>query len=121
MKKIRLSRNPYGRMKAIPDPKTPKTFLELLESGKELDCELVVGSVDMPLSFVWNEDDRISGYGIEKYRPLMEAPIHRLPNGNIELLCDDWRMGEEFCMAAAGYIGDAEYRRVFEIDGGAEQ
>ena len=118
VRKLRLRRQNYGRMKKLPDPEAPKTFLELLESGQELDCDLVIGDADMPASFVWNADSRISRYGIEKYRPLMDAPVRRLHNGNIELLCDDWQMGESFCMAAAGYIGEAEYQRIFETDGG---
>jgi len=118
MRKMQFKRGKFGRMKMKSVTRAPKTFLELLESGKELDCELIIGDVDMPASFVWNADSRISRYGIEKYRTLMDSPIHRLPNGNIELLCPDWQLGEEFCMAAAGYIGDAEYQRIFEMNGG---
>ena len=117
MKRIKLSRKNYGRLRVLPDPKAPKTFLELLESGADLDCELIIGDAEMPASFVWDECCRISRYGIEKYRPLMDAPIRRLPGGNIELLCDDEKMGEEFCLAAAGYTGEAEYQRIFGDDG----
>lgn len=92
------------------------TFLELLRSGEEFDCDLVIGGAEMPASFVWSEDDEITAYGTEKYRSILEAPFERLDNGNIEVLCDDWRLGEEFCLAVAGYIGDAEYRRIFGED-----
>lgn len=70
----------------------------------------------MPASFVWNEDSCITEYGIEKYRPLMEARFTRLENGNIEIYCDDAKLGEEFCMAAAGYISDSEFKKIFDED-----
>ena len=116
-RRLKLGRRNYGRMRRLPDHKAPKTFLELLESGRELDCGLIIGDVDMPASFVWTADSRISRYGIEKYRPLMDAPIRSLPDGSIELLCDDWQLGEEFCLVAAGYIREAEYQRIFEMEG----
>ena len=116
MKKLKLKRKSHGRMKMLRRPEARQTFLELLESGAELDCDLIIGDADMPATFVWNEDSRISRYGIEKYRPLMDAPIRRLHNGNIELLCDDDVLGEEFCLAAAGYISEREYNRIFSSD-----
>ena len=116
MKKLKLKRKSHGRMKMLRRPESRQTFLELLESGAELDCDLIIGDADMPATFVWNEDSRISRYGIEKYRPLMDAPIRRLPGGNIELLCDDDVLGEEFCLAAAGYISEREYNRIFSSD-----
>ena len=117
-RKLRINRKRYHNMRKLFDPKAPRTFLELLESGKELDCDLIIGDADMPASFVWDTGSRITKYGIEKYRPLMNAPIRQLPNGSIELLCNEWRLGENFCMAAAGYIGEAEYQRLFETNGG---
>ncbi|MCI8756808.1 MAG: hypothetical protein HFG18_09515 [Oscillospiraceae bacterium] len=116
-RKLKLGRRNYGRMRRLLDRKAPKTFLELLENGRELDCDLIIGDVDMPASFVWTAGSRISRYGIEKYRPLMDAPIRCLPDGSIELLCDDWQLGEKFCLAAAGYIREAEYQRIFEMEG----
>ncbi len=113
MKKLKLSTRDYGRLRVMSAPKAPKNFFDLLESGRELDCNLMVGNVDMPATFVWNEDSKISEYGIEKYRTLMDAPIRFLHNGTLELLCDDWKMGEEFCIAAAGYIGESEYQKIF--------
>jgi hypothetical protein len=88
-------------------------FLDLLRSGEEIDCDLIIGGVDMPASFVWNEDSKITDYGIEKYKAIMEAEYTRLPNGNIEIHCDDDELGERFCWAAAGYIGVSEYTRIF--------
>ncbi|MDD3231448.1 MAG: hypothetical protein PHE09_19885 [Oscillospiraceae bacterium] len=91
-------------------------FLDLLRSGEEIDCDLIIGGADMPASFVWYEDCKITDYGIEKYKPIMEAEYTRLESGNIEIHCDDDRLGENFCMAAAGYIGETEYEKTFGSD-----
>ena len=88
-------------------------FLELLRSKTALDVDLIIGGVDMPATLVWDEDSIITDYGIEKYRPLMEAECTVLNNGNIEIHCDNYRLGEDFCMAAAGYIGINESKKIF--------
>lgn len=50
-RKLKLGRRNYGRMRRLLDRKAPKTLLELLENGRELDCDLIIGDVDMPASF----------------------------------------------------------------------
>ncbi len=88
-------------------------FLDLLRSGEELDCDLIIGGSEMPASFVWYEDSIITDYGVEKFKPIMEAEYTRLKNGNIEIHCDDYKLGERFCLAAAGYIGETKYEKIF--------
>lgn len=88
-------------------------FLDLLRSGEEIDCDLIIGGADMPASFVWDEDCKITDYGIEKYKAIMDAEYTKLGNGNIKIHCDDDELGESFCLAAAGYIGEKEYVRIF--------
>lgn len=88
-------------------------FLDLLRSGEKIDCDLVIGGVDMPASFVWDEDCKITDYGIEKFRAIMEAEYTKLPNGNIVIHCDDYELGEIFCLSSAGYIGETEYEKIF--------
>lgn len=95
------------------ETKPIKTFLDLLRSGEYIDCELIIGDCDMPATFVWDEDCTITDYGIEVFHDLMEAEFVRLPNGNIEILCDDYRLGELFVMAVAGYIGSSEFKKLF--------
>lgn len=92
------------------------TFLELLRSGEEFECELVIGDSDMPATFVWDEDSQMTEYGIEKYRPIMEATFERFGESCIEIHCDDWELGEEFCLAAAGFIENTEYEKIFGVD-----
>ena len=92
------------------------TFLDLLHSGTSLDCDLIIGGCDMPASFVWDVESVITDYGIERFRKIMYSQHTHLPNGNIEIHCDDYILGEEFCLAAAGYIGGTEYMRIFGDD-----
>ena len=90
-----------------------KKFIDLLRSETAMDCDLIIGGAEMPATFVWNEESEITEYGIEKYRPIMEAGYNVLENGNIEIFCDDDELGEEFCLAAAGYISEIEYAKIF--------
>lgn len=88
-------------------------FIDLLKSGKEMDCELIIGDVDMPASFVWDSDSHITDYGIERYKPILEAEYSELEDNCIEVHCEDWELGEEFCLAAAGHINNSEFERLF--------
>jgi len=90
-----------------------KTFHDLLIKGPNLDCELIITGCEMPASFVWNSEQYIREYGVEKYRAILEAPFTILSNGNIEIECDDERLGEAFVLAAAGYISSSEYDKIF--------
>jgi hypothetical protein len=64
-------------------------------------------------TFVWGPDCFIKEYGIEQYKAIMDAEYKILENGNIEIFCDDYALGEHFTMAAAGYIADSEYNKMF--------
>jgi len=89
------------------------TFLDLLRSGKEFDCDLIIGDTEMPATFVWDGESPLTTYGAEFYGALMESPYEILPNGNIEIFCDDYKLGEHFALAAAGHIGISEYNKLF--------
>jgi hypothetical protein len=91
-----------------------RRFVDYLKSGIELDCDLIIGDVDMPASFVWDDDCRITDAGYQKFKSLMDAPYEVLKNGNIEIFCDDDKLGEKFTYAAAGYIGATDYKLYFE-------
>jgi len=93
-----------------------KNFLGLLQSQTDFDLDLIIGGMFMPATFVWSEDSVITEYGIEKYRPILEAEYKILENGNIEIFCDDYKLGEDFCYAAAGYISSSEYDKIFGED-----
>ena len=92
-----------------------ESFLELLQSGMELDCGLIIGDADMPADLVWDGEIGISEYGQELFRPVLVAPYRWLENGALEVLCSDWKLGERFSLAAAGYIGEKEYHRIFQL------
>lgn len=87
-------------------------FADFLK-GNELDCELIIGGVDMPATFVWDGACLVTDYCMEKFRPIMESEYQVLPNGNVEVFCEDWRLGEYFCYAVAGYISVSEYNKLF--------
>lgn len=93
-----------------------KDFLGLLQSETALSCDLIIGGMGMPASLVWDEGSSITEYGIAKYRPVLEAEYKVLENGNIEIFCDDYKLGQEFCYAAAGYISITEYEKIFGED-----
>jgi hypothetical protein len=93
-----------------------KTFLALLRSGEELDCDLIIGGSDMPASFYWDAECLITDYGVEQFLSILETAYTRLPNGNMEIHCDDYVLGERFTLAAAGYIGETEYSKIFGKD-----
>ena len=90
-----------------------KTFLDLLRSGGEIDCDLIIGGADMSATFVWDKENSITDYGVEKFKAVLTAEYTKLPNGNIEIHCDDYELGEEFVLAAAGYIGTTEFAKIF--------
>ena len=91
-----------------------ETFLDLLQSGIPFEADLNIGGCDMPATFCWDEHCRITDYGITQFRPILEAAYTRLSNGNIEIHCDDDQLGEHFTLAAAGFIGEQEYARLFQ-------
>ena len=96
-----------------------RTFLDFLRNRarveEELECELIIDNSDMPATFYWDKESRITSYGAEYFAPIMEAPYEVLENGNMEIFCDDYELGKEFVMAVAGYIGQSEYDKMFTV------
>lgn len=90
-----------------------RTFGEFLNSGQELDCELIIGDEEMDMSFVWDADDRITHYGYKQFRDLMDCPYEVLSNGNISLDDGNAEQGNRFVTAAAGYISQSETLKIF--------
>jgi hypothetical protein len=88
-------------------------FGDLLNSGTQINCDIIIGNVDMPASLVW-ENLRVTEYGWQRFKPIMESPYEILENGNIEIFCDDYKLGEEFARSAAGDVGIKEFDRLFE-------
>lgn len=90
-----------------------KTFGALLNSNQAFDCELIIGDVDMPASFVWNAESRITPYGCDYFKPLMACSYELLENGNISIADCNEVTGEKFTMACAGYISTSEFNKMF--------
>ena len=89
-------------------------FRDLI-ADKELDCELIVADTEMPATFVWNGDEKISEYGESRFGKLLDSEAVMLENGNIEIFCNDENMGNSFVWAVAGYINQFEYDRIFDL------
>lgn len=83
-----------------------KSFFDYLKVAEDLDCELIIGDVEMPASFVWDDECLITEAGYEKFKPIMDAEYKVLENGNIEIFCDDDELGEQFSWANAGYVSE---------------
>lgn len=90
-----------------------KNFGELLNSNQAFDCELIIGDMDMPASFVWNAESRITPYGCDYFKPLMMCSYELLENGNISIDDCDEVTGEKFALACAGYISESESKKMF--------
>lgn len=85
---------PLAEWNAVLEMTKGKTFLDLLRSGEEIDCDLIIGGSDMPASFVWDSECKITDYGVERFKSIMIALYKKLPNGNIEIYCDNYKLGE---------------------------
>ena len=90
-----------------------ETFIDLLQSGRDFDCELIIDNSEMSATFVWDEESHLTDYGAQYYAELLGSPCEILDSGNIEIFCDNYELGEHFVMAAAGYIGISEYNKLF--------
>lgn len=89
-------------------------FLKYLKTHPDMDCDLIIGDCDMPATFVWGDSLAITQEGYEQFKPIMEAPYKVLSNGNIEIFCKNYKIGEKFTMAAAGYVSESLYNKWFE-------
>ena len=55
----------------------------------------------------------LTAHGAQYYAALLQSPYKVLDNGNIEVFCDDHRLGEHFTLAAAGAISLSAYKKLF--------
>ena len=74
----------------------------------------------MPATFGFCDDWVITDYCKEKYEKLLESEIivHEDPTyiDVVEVLYDDYEIGEKFAYAVAGYIGETEWNKLFMED-----
>lgn len=96
-------------------------FIEYIEERikDEYEFDAVIGDVDMPATFGFLEDWCITDYCKEKFGDLLnsEIIIHKDPKGRytetVEVLYDDYKVGEKFCWSVAGYIAEDEWYKLF--------
>lgn len=90
-------------------------FIDYLKKTKEISCDLIIGGADTEASFEWDHDfTQITEAGYKKFKTIMDAPFEVLPNGNIEIFCDNDELGNYFSMAHAGYISTTLYNKYFK-------
>lgn len=92
------------------------TFLEFIVNQaipNELEFDCIIGDVDMPCTLCWSKTDKIGSALLVEYGELLDSEINFLDDGVIEVLYDDYEVGEAFCWAQAGYIPESTYRAFF--------
>lgn len=76
----------------------------------EIDLDLIIGNCDMEATFVWDSEQYFfKDAGYEKFKKILDADYKILNNGNIEIFCDDYKLGNYFTLAMAGYIPSSQY------------
>lgn len=96
-------------------------FLEYIEKAikEDIEFDAVIGDVDMPATFCFCDSWVITDYCKQKYGDLLnsEIEVHEDPTGHhttcVEVFYDDYKVGEEFSMALAGYISEGEWNMLF--------
>lgn len=91
---------------------------ERIKDGEEFDA--IIGGIEMPATFGFCDDWVITDYCKEKYGELLESEIivhERIDYLDIvEVLYDNYRVGEKFAYAVAGYIAEDEWDKLFMED-----
>lgn len=97
------------------------TFKEYIEFciAKDLEFDAVIGNVDMPCTFCFTDDMKITDYCMVQFGDLLSSecevkvdPIGRYTDA-VVVNFDDYKKGERFTWAVAGYIGESEYKKLF--------
>ena len=94
-------------------------FIEYIEERikDEAEFDVIVDGVDMPATLGFCDDWVITYYCKEKYEDLLNSEIdvyeYTHDIDTVEVLYDDYRVGEQFCWAVAGYIDETEWNRLF--------
>ena len=97
-----------------------QTFHDFLQSHEDLDCSLIIDGSEMPADFVWDSSSKVTQAGLEYYAEIMQAPCELLKNGVVEIFCDNYELGKDFCLSAAGYTGVGRYSLYFDDNGNTE-
>lgn len=96
------------------------TLKQLLNTGKELNCELF-GNFETRASLVWDDDISLTDEGYKHFQPIMDCPITCLSNGDIQVLVGDdlddrlSEMVDDFVLSVAGYCPSSSYDKWFKI------
>ena len=90
------------------------TFGEILDdNGIGLDCDVIVDNQETSATLVWDDSVTLTKEAREEFAELLQSEAVFLPNGNIEVFCNNFELGERFLLCAAGYCRCSEYDRLF--------
>ena len=90
---------------------------EKIKTGDEFDS--IIGDVDMPATSSFLPRTELTDYCFEKYGELLNSPCKVIKEGTetetevVEVFCDDYKMGESFIYACAGYVSVSEDEKLF--------
>lgn len=86
-----------------------------IPTGGEFDT--IIGDVDMPATVCLSEDMKFPTQTMEeKYGKLLDANINLLNDDVVEVLHDDYKLGEQFCWDMAGYCGVDEFTELTGLE-----
>lgn len=97
-------------------------FIEYIEERikDEVAFDVIVGGVDMPATLEFCDDWVITDYCKKQFGDLLNSEIdiyeYTHDIDTVEVFCDDYQEGEQFCWSVAGHIDDREWRKLFSED-----
>ena len=94
-------------------------YLRFCIAHEDLEFDAVIGDVDMPCTFCFSSDMKITDYCMKKYGDLLnsECEVKYDTTGRhtdvVIVDYNDAEKGEQFALAFAGYIADSEFKKLF--------
>lgn len=86
----------------------------------DLEFDAIIGDVEMEATFSFSDEMKITDYCMEKYGDLLnsDCEVTTDPSGRytdvVEVFYDNYKKGEKFTWAVAGYITEDEYKKLFD-------
>lgn len=87
-----------------------RTFYDLLCSGQELNCGLIINNIEMPAPFAWDGKSPFTVHGIEYFGALLESPYKIQSDGKIRVYSDEHELGYYFTYVASLAMKGAKWR-----------
>ena len=96
-------------------------FIEYMKFciAHDLEFDAVIGDVDLPATFSFCDDIEFTDYCMNKYGDLLnsecEVKYDKKGVSTDKVIVDynDYKKGEQFAWAIAGYVSETEYEKLF--------